>query len=91
KSPLVGIGEDELLALAASRTGSRWDAVQATGQPYARQIPRWRDEALALTPASFVAQVLSRDGGRASILARLGFEAADAIDEFLSLALAFEA
>ncbi|MBN8938286.1 MAG: double-strand break repair helicase AddA [Rhizobiales bacterium] len=91
KSPLVGIGEDELLALAANRPGSLWDAVQAAGTPYARQIRRWRDEALTLTPASFFAQVLSRDGGRAAMLARLGFEAADAIDEFLSLALTFEA
>ncbi|WP_164159348.1 hypothetical protein, partial [Stenotrophomonas maltophilia] len=46
---------------------------------------------LTLTPASFFAQVLSRDGGRGAMLARLGFAAADAIDEFLSLALGFEA
>ena len=91
KSPLIGIGEDELLELAARRSGSLWRAVEASGRPYADQLARWRAEALALTPASFYAQVLARDGGRLRLLSRLGFEAADAVDEFLSLALAFEA
>ena len=90
KSPLIGIGEDELLALAASRPGSLWQAVQASGKPYARELARWRAEAQTLTPAGFFAQVLARDGGRLRLLSRLGFEAADAVDEFLSLALAFE-
>ena len=42
-------------------------------------------------PHEFYAAVLSRPGMRKRLLTRLGAEARDAIDEFLSLALAYEA
>jgi ATP-dependent helicase/nuclease subunit A len=42
------------------------------------------------TPFAFFAQVLGAGGGRQRILARLGPEANDAIDEFLNLALEYE-
>lgn len=90
KSPLVGLDEEALFALAHGRAGSLWDAVQASGLPAAALLARWRGEALALPPASFYARVLARDGGRRAMLERLGAEAADPLDEFLSLALAYE-
>jgi ATP-dependent helicase/nuclease subunit A len=91
KSPLIGMSEDVLLTLASGRTGSLWDAVQGSGHRAAAMLVQWRSDVLALPPATFFAQVLSRDGGRRRILERLGYEAADALDEFLSRALAFEA
>ena len=42
-------------------------------------------------PFSFYSSLLSEDGGRRAMEARLGLEAGDAFDEFLRLALAHEA
>ncbi|TAL78272.1 MAG: double-strand break repair helicase AddA, partial [Beijerinckiaceae bacterium] len=46
----------------------------------------WRGRA-ALSPFQFYARLLSGDGGRRAMEARLGAEACDALDEFLQLAL----
>lgn len=91
KSPLIGMSEDELLELAAERTESLWDALAADAHPAAVRLAGWREEALALSPAAFYGRVLARDRGRRAMLARLGSEAADALDEFMSMALSFEA
>jgi ATP-dependent helicase/nuclease subunit A len=91
KSPLIGIDEEELLELASGRPGSLWDALVEDAHPAAARLAGWRDEALALPPAAFYGRVLARDGGRRAMLARLGSEAADALDEFMSMALTFEA
>jgi ATP-dependent helicase/nuclease subunit A len=90
KSPLVGISEEELLEIAAGRMGSLWEALAEDEHPAAARLAGWREEALALSPAAFYGRVLARDGGRRAMLARLGSEAADALDEFMSMALAFE-
>jgi ATP-dependent helicase/nuclease subunit A len=90
KSPLVSMGEEELLEIAAGRTGSLWDALIDDEHPAAARLAGWREEALALPPAAFYGRVLARDGGRRAMMARLGSEAADALDEFMSIALAFE-
>jgi ATP-dependent helicase/nuclease subunit A len=90
KSPLIGMSEDALFDLAHARDGSLWQALAESGHAAAGLLAGWREEALALTPAAFYGRVLSRDRGRRKILARLGSEAADALDEFLSLALTFE-
>src|SRR5262249_20496864 len=42
-------------------------------------------------PCAFYARLLGATAGRRKFLARLGSEAADALDEFLNLALAYEA
>ena len=55
-----------------------------------RRIDGWRARAKALTPFAFYATLLGQDGGRRALIARLGPEAADPIDEFLTLALAHE-
>ena len=54
------------------------------------KLARWRSEARRLRPFDFLSRVLGRDQGRERILARLGFEAADALDELLALALNYE-
>jgi ATP-dependent helicase/nuclease subunit A len=91
KSPLIGVSEDELLELASSRQGSLWDALVADEHPAMALLERWRGEARTLSPADFYGRVLGRDRKRQAMLARLGSEAADALDEFMAMALAFEA
>ena len=53
-------------------------------------MQNWRARSEYLPPFEFFAGVLDADGGRAQMLARLGAEAGDAIDEFLNLALGYD-
>jgi ATP-dependent helicase/nuclease subunit A len=93
KSPLFGFDDDDLIALAPQRKGSLAGALAAhEGEKYraaARQLALWRERARALTPYDFYARLLGEEGGKRAMLGRLGPEAGDAIEEFLSLALAF--
>ncbi len=96
KSPLFGIDEDELYALAHDRAGTleaslrEREGENARFADAAKKLSRWRVEAAALRPFDFYSRVLGRDKGREQIIARLGNEAADAIDEFLARALSYE-
>ena len=95
KGPLFSFTDDDLYFLARDRDGSLWHALRARGG----ENPRWRaaaDELTALlaradfvAPFEFYAELLGARGGRRRILARLGPEANDPIDEFLSQALTF--
>jgi ATP-dependent helicase/nuclease subunit A len=96
KSPLFGVDDNDLMALAHGRSQSLWAELQAhagSGDPFAaaaETLERWRGEAALVPPFEFYAGVLDRYGGRARMLARLGSEAADAIDEMLNLALTYD-
>ena len=96
KSPLFGLGEEDLYALAQGRTGTLAASVIERAKQSARfaeaaqMLSRWRSEAAALRPFDFYSRVLGRDRGRERVIARLGHEAADAIDEFLAQALSYE-
>jgi ATP-dependent helicase/nuclease subunit A len=94
KSPLLGLDDDDLIALAPRREGSLAQALgAASGERLAevrRRLEVWRERARDLTPFAFYARLLGEDGGRRALLSRLGPEAGDAIDEFLSLALAHQ-
>jgi len=95
KSPLVGWDDDTLFLLAHDRPTSLW-----------AQLSKRRDENAAFTKAyTFLSRLLAKadytppyefyadllqNGGRKALLARLGFDAEDPLDEFLSLALDFE-
>jgi len=93
KSPLIGLDDDDLMALAPGRAASLFDALEASadakhsGAIY--KLARWRARAGG-GPFAFYASLLGADGGRRDIEARLGPEAGDAIDEFLRLAIAHE-
>ena len=56
----------------------------------AEKLATWRAWAAALTPFFFYMRLIGAGGGRRDLVARLGPEAADAIDEFLRLALAHD-
>jgi ATP-dependent helicase/nuclease subunit A len=93
KSPLVGLDDDDLLSIAPNRPASLFEALQASGAArHAEALAKvnlWRRRA-AESPFFFYSSLLSEDGGRRAMEARLGPEAADAVDEFLHLALAHE-
>ena len=97
KTPLLGLDEDALFALAHARGArSLWQTLLARRD----ENPAFEAAAAYLAdllrrvdlerPYELFAGLLSR-GGRERIFARLGPDAADPVDEFLSLALTFEA
>ena len=96
KSPLIGLDDDDLFAIGFERRGTLWGALQKRAVDDARladaatTLKRWRTEADFLPPFEFYSRLLDRDGRRGRLLARLGPEAGDAIDEFLNLALTYD-
>ena len=95
KTPLIGLDDDALMALAPERPGSLADALDAVNNasPLATardKIKILREAAFTQSPFEFYAFVLGPFGGRRAFRARLGAEAEDALDEFLRLALEYE-
>ncbi|HET7885931.1 MAG TPA: double-strand break repair helicase AddA [Bradyrhizobium sp.] len=96
KSPLLGLDDDDLFALAWDRKGSLRAALsQHAGDNVKfadalKRLEQCERRFLHETPFSFYAWLLGGDGGRQRILKRLGHEANDALDEFLELALNYE-
>jgi ATP-dependent helicase/nuclease subunit A len=96
KSPLFGIGENQLYELCHGRKGSLRTALAERAkadlyfaEAHARLLA-CEDKAAWAKPFEFYSWLLGADGGRARMLKRLSHEANDAIDEFLELAFAFE-
>ncbi|MGL4489880.1 MAG: double-strand break repair helicase AddA [Rhizobiaceae bacterium] len=98
RSPIFGLSDDALTELASERKGavSLLDRLKERAQAddtlkaIADDLQRWRDTADFVPVYEFFAHILGRDGGRAKLIARLGEEASDIIDEFLSYALVAE-
>ncbi len=96
KSPLIGLTDDDLIAIAPKRRGTLWQALLDAAPREARwreavdQLKYWRRRADLNPPFEFYAGLIEREGGRKKLLARLGPEAADPIDEFLNLALMYD-
>lgn len=95
KSPLVGLDEDALFALAYDRKAGLWaelskrrDERPDFAGAYS-VLSRLLKRADFTPPYEFYADLL-QDGGRKALIARLGLDAEDPIDEFLGLALDFE-
>ena len=92
-SPLGGLDDHDLIELTAARTASLWEVLRAR----AAERPAWQSawsmlsgllgRADHVTPHALLASALGEWGGRARLLARLGPEAAEPIDELLRLAL----
>jgi len=102
KSPLIGFDEEQLFQLAHDRgDDSIWRRLnqQAKTEPQFASVCDWLKNLLAKTdydrPYELFAGVLAAPAptgasGREAMLARLGPEADDPIDEFLNLAMTYE-
>lgn len=91
RSPLLGISEEELFTLAHARSGSLWASLTAQQNQFPDAYALLSDaraRADFSPPYEYYAQALLQ--GRRQLLKRLGADARDAIDEFLSLALQYE-
>ena len=96
-SPLGGLDDPSLMDLALNRQGPLWRTLDARHH----ERPDWHAAHAFFTgllarvdyipPYALLAEALGARGGRARLLSRFGPEAADAIDEFLSAALAHAA
>ena len=95
-SPLIGLDEDALFALAYGRGDASLWATLTRRRDESPEFERARDALVAcrsaadaMAPFEFYSEVLGAHGGRAALLGRLGPESGDAIEEFLALALAY--
>ncbi|MCK8781804.1 double-strand break repair helicase AddA [Rhizobium sp. NTR19] len=99
KSPLFNLSEENVFEVAALRPEktSAWDALKrlAEDQPLRFQDAAERLQHLLalsrqLSPHDLFARILGQYGGRRKFLGRLGTEAGDILDEFLTFALDHE-
>lgn len=102
KSPLIGWEDDLLFDLAHDRQQSLWARLRDWAQKPPQQsdqdsfsesydfLNKLLNRVDQIPPFEFYAWVLGPLGGRRKILARLGPEAADPLEEFLTLALDYE-
>jgi len=90
KSPLFGLDDGALFALAAGRKGRLYDAFLAQRPELAEAFDAVREQARDKSPFAFYAWLLGAQQGRRKFVSRLGHEANDALDEFLNLALDYE-
>jgi ATP-dependent helicase/nuclease subunit A len=94
KTPVFGLDDDALLRFAPERPGSLAQALAASTDPVvagaAQLFADIRRQALRLGPFGFYAWLLGPMGGRKAMVARLGSEANDILDVWLSAALDYE-
>ena len=98
-SPLGGVSDDSLLALSTPgntwRQGSLWDTLRGRAAEQPDWAAAWQflrtvqARADYTSPHALLTEVLGVLGGRARLLARLGPDAAEPIDELLAAALAY--
>ncbi|MBI1238236.1 MAG: double-strand break repair helicase AddA [Alphaproteobacteria bacterium] len=96
KSPVAGLSEDALFELAYDRRGPLLTALRerhgkVAGATLAlEQLTRIAALSRRTTPFGLLSDILGAGGLRRRLIARLGSEARDPIDELLHLALRFE-
>jgi ATP-dependent helicase/nuclease subunit A len=95
RSPLLGFSEDDLFWVAHRRgKQTLWQNLRDNfAQRYPEQIAMLisiSNSADFLRPYELIERIMTRYNGRANILARLGLEAEDGIDELLSQAMRYE-
>ncbi len=98
KAPLFGFDDTRLYNAAHGRKGTLWAALNARAEddPAGPEAQAVAALGVLLARADFVgpyalyAELLGALGGRRKLVGRLGHDAGDPIDEFLSAALTFE-
>lgn len=90
RSPLFGVSQAELYRITR-RKGFLWEAIRGLDRDYVARLHDLRDQVDYLRPYELLQRALIRHDGRRKLIARLGHEAEDAVDELLNLALAYEA
>ena len=97
RSPLFGFTDEDLFAIAWDRGSLPLrDGLKRKTQEREQfaaadaLLGKLTQEARSKTPFAFYAEILGAGGARRRILARLGAEANDALDEFLNLAFDYE-
>ena len=93
RSPLLGWTEGELYDLAHGRPGYLWQALREQADKYPQTLDYLNDLRLQtdfLSPYDLIERALTRHDGRRRLIARLGPEAEDGIDELLNQALGYE-
>ncbi len=91
KSPLCGISETELMNCCIHREKlSLWSIVQKRLPDIAEKLQKIQNLADKMPVYEFFSYILSPMHGRKAFIRRLGLEANEAIDEFLSLTLQYE-
>src|SRR6185295_1775498 len=93
RSPLCGLSDEDLFSLAHNRKADLWSALAARRDDYPEAydfLSAMLARADYAPPFEFYSHALTALGAKEKLLARLGQESADAIDEFLSLTLVQE-
>ena len=92
KGPFIGLNEDELFELAWSREASLWQTLRMRDPDgeACSILTQLLNRADFMPPYEFFATLLGSGRGRENLVARLGIEANDTIDEFLNQALTYE-
>jgi len=98
RGPIFAITEDMLFELASGRPGRRslGQSLRSAAESdlllsgVVAALDRWANEAAFKPVFEFYSGILGRDGVRKRMIARLGHEAGDILDEFLSFCLAEE-
>jgi len=93
RSPLCGLSEEDLFSLAHARKADLWTQLAARREDFREAhafLSAMLERADYAPPFEFYSHALTALKGKEKLLARLGQESADAIEEFLSLTLTHE-
>jgi ATP-dependent helicase/nuclease subunit A len=93
RSPLFGLSEKDLYKLAQGRKGTLWQSLWGHRDDWpnvVEMLDKLQGQADFLRPYDLLEQVLTKYDGRRRLVARLGHEAEDGIDELLTQSLRYE-
>ncbi len=90
RSPLFGLSEKDLFKVAHDRKGTLWQSLRHGWPEAVAMLDDLLRQADFVRPYDLLERVLIRHDGRRKLVARLGVEAEDGIDELLTQALRYE-
>jgi len=93
RSPVLGLSESQLFSLSHGREGSLWQAIRAAEDDFPSVLVMLRTllkRSDFLRPYELIEMVLTDFKGREKLVARLGSEVEDGINELLTQALNYE-